>query len=70
MKYIMTKIYDSLGHTYLPPFQQKMTVFSFFAGGPDALNDLKFISGVESLSIYHMPKNQISETKTILIFFS
>ena len=41
----------------------------FFAGGPDALNDLKFVSGVESLSIYQMPKNQISETKKILIFF-
>ena len=35
----------------------------FFAGGPDALNDLKFVSGVESLSIYQMPKNQISGTK-------
>ena len=23
----------------------------FFVGGPDALNDLKFVSGVESLSI-------------------
>ena len=42
----------------------------FFAGGPDALNDLKFVSGVESLSIYHMPKNQISLTKKNLIFFS
>ena len=42
----------------------------FFAGGPDALNDLKFVSGVESLSVYHMPKSQISETKKILIFFS
>ena len=31
----------------------------FFAGGSDALNDLKFVSGVESLSVYHMPKNQI-----------
>ena len=41
----------------------------FFAGGPDALNDLKFVSGVESLSIYQMPKNQISGTKKILIFF-
>ena len=41
----------------------------FFAGGPDALNNLKFVSGVESLSIYHMPKNQISGTKKILIFF-
>ena len=40
----------------------------FFAGGPDALNDLKFVSGVESLSVYYMPKNQISETKQILIF--
>ena len=42
----------------------------FFAGGPDALNDLKFVSGVESLSIYQMPKSQISGTKKILIFFS
>ena len=42
----------------------------FFAGGPDALNDLKFVSGVESLSIYQMPKYQISGTKNILIFFS
>ena len=42
----------------------------FFAGGPDALNDLKFVSGVESLSIYQMPKNQISGKKKILIFFS
>ena len=42
----------------------------FFAGGPDALNDLKFLSGVESLSIYKMPKNQISGTKKISIFFS
>ena len=42
----------------------------FFAGGPDALNDLKFVSGVESLSIYHMPKNQISVTKKNLIFIS
>ena len=44
----------------------------FFAGCPDALNDLKFVSVVESLSIYYMPKNQISETKKILIliFFS
>ena len=42
----------------------------FFAGGPDALNDLKFLSGVESLSIYQMPKNQISGTKKISIFFS
>ena len=33
------------------------------SGGPDALNDLK--SGVESLSIYYMPKNQIPETKKI-----
>ena len=41
----------------------------FFAGGPDALNDLKFVSGVESLCVYYMPKNQISETKKILIFF-
>ena len=41
----------------------------FFAGGPDALNDLKFVSGVESLSIYQMPKNQISGTKKILISF-
>ena len=40
----------------------------FFAGGPDALNDLKFLSGVESLSIYKMPKNQISGTKKISIF--
>ena len=40
----------------------------FFAGGCDALNDLKFVSGVESLSIYQMPKNQISGTKKILIF--
>ena len=24
----------------------------FFAEGPDALNDLKFLSGVESFSIY------------------
>ena len=39
----------------------------FFAGGPDALNDLKFVSHVESLSVYYMPKNQISETKK---FFS
>ena len=29
------------------------------------LNDLKFVSGVESLSVYYMPKNQISETKKI-----
>ena len=35
----------------------------FFVGDPDALNDLKFVSGVESLSIYQMPKNQISGTK-------
>ena len=42
----------------------------FFAGGPDALNDLTFVSGEESLSIYQMPKNQISGTKKILIFFS
>ena len=41
----------------------------FFAGGPDALNDLKFLSGVESFSIYQIPKNQISGTKKILIFF-
>ena len=27
----------------------------FFAGGPDALNDLKFVSHVESLSVYYMP---------------
>ena len=38
--------------------------------GPDALNDLKFLSGVESRSVYYMTKNQISETKKILIFFS
>ena len=42
----------------------------FFAGGPDALNDLKFVSPVESLSVYYMPQNQISETKKNLIFFS
>ena len=41
----------------------------FFAGCPDALNDLKFVSGVESLSIYQMPKNQISGTKKNLFFF-
>ena len=35
----------------------------FFAGGPDAPNDLKFVSGLESLKIYHMPKNQIPESK-------
>ena len=55
---------------YLPPFQRygplklaKNDHVLFFAGGPDALNDLKFVSGVESLSIYQMPKNQISGTK-------
>ena len=42
----------------------------FFAGGPDALNDLKFVSGVESLSIYQMPKNQVSGTKKNFNFFS
>ena len=35
----------------------------FFARGPAALNDLKFVSGAESLSTYHIPKKQISETK-------
>ena len=54
----------------MPPFQRygplklaKNDHVLFFAGGPDALNDLKFVSGVESLSIYQMPKNQISGTK-------
>ena len=41
----------------------------FIGGGPDALNDLKFVSHVESLSVYYMPKNQISETKKNLSFF-
>ena len=56
--------------TYLPPFQRygplklaKNDHVLFFAGGPDALNDLKFVSGVESLSMYQMPKNQNSGTK-------
>ena len=64
-------------YAYLPPFQRygplklaKNDHVLFFAGGPDALNDLKFVLGVESLSIYQMPKNQISGTKKILIFFS
>ena len=35
----------------------------FFARVPDAPNDLKFVSGAESLSTYHIPKYQISETK-------
>ena len=41
-----------------------------YTPSPDALNDLKFVSGVESLCIYQMPKYQISGTKKILIFFS
>ena len=31
----------------------------FSAGGPDAANDLKLVSGIKNLSIYHMPKYQI-----------
>ena len=30
----------------------------FSAGGPDAANDLKIVSGIKNLSIYHMPKYQ------------
>ena len=40
----------------------------FFAGGPDALNDLKFLSGVESFSIYQIPNTRFLEQK-ILTFF-
>ena len=45
---------------------KKMAMFCSLLG---ILNDLKFVSGVESLSVYYMPKNQISETKKNLIFF-
>ena len=45
---------------------QKITIFHSLLGGPDAWNDLKLISGVQSLSIYHIPKNQISETKKLM----
>ena len=31
----------------------------FSAGGPDAANDLKLVSGIKKLSIYHMPNYQI-----------
>ena len=38
---------------------QKNDYILFSAGGPDAANDLKLVSGIENLSIYNMPKYQI-----------
>ena len=41
----------------------------FSAGGPDAANDLKLVSVIKNLSIYHMPKYQNWNTKKKFIFF-
>ena len=41
----------------------------FSAGGPDAANDLKLVSGIKNLSIYHIRKYQIGNTKKILFFW-
>ena len=42
-----------------PPKLSKNDYILFSAGGPDAANDLKLVSGIKNLSIYHMPKYQI-----------
>ena len=48
---------------------QKNDYILFSAGGPDAANDLKLVSVIKNLSIYHMPKYQNWNTKKNFYFF-